>query len=108
MTFGKRDGKPDKSVIVYNEHLILRDILLTAYDYIVNGKSALDWIMERYQATRDKDSQITNDPTTGPKTSATSSTSSSASSGSVSKRCGSWPSCRVWRSGVTPTVTAYE
>jgi predicted helicase len=28
----------------------------------VNGKPALEWIMERYQFTRDKDSQITNDP----------------------------------------------
>ncbi len=37
-------------------------IPLEAYDYVVNGKSALEWIMERYQITKDKDSQIPNDP----------------------------------------------
>lgn len=62
MTFGKMNGKPDKSVIVYNSHVTLSGIPLEAYDYIVNGKSALEWVMERYQYTRDKDSQIVNDP----------------------------------------------
>jgi predicted helicase len=62
MVFGKKEGKPDKSVIVYNEHLTLRDIPLEAYEYIVNGKSALDWIMERYAITTDKPSGIVNDP----------------------------------------------
>ena len=32
------------------------------YEYIVNGKSAIDWIMERYQITTHKDSGIKNDP----------------------------------------------
>lgn len=62
MTFGKKDGKPDKSVIVYNPHLVLRDIPLEAYEYVVNGKPAIEWIMERYQATVDKASGIKNDP----------------------------------------------
>jgi len=62
MTFGKKDGKPDKSVIAYNEHLTLRDIPLEAYDYVVNGKPAIEWIMERYQVTVDKASGIKNDP----------------------------------------------
>jgi len=62
MTFGKKDGKPDKSVIVYNPHLVLRDIPLEAYEYVVNGKSAIEWIMERYQVTVDKASGIKNDP----------------------------------------------
>ena len=62
MVFGKKNGKPDKSVIVYNEHLTLRDIPLKAYDYVVNGKSAIDWIMERYAVTIDKASGIRNDP----------------------------------------------
>ena len=39
--------------------LIERD---QAYDYVVNGKSAIEWIMERYQITIHKDSQIKNDP----------------------------------------------
>ncbi len=62
MTFGKKDGKPDKSVIVYNANLTLRDIPLAAYGYVVNGKSAIDWIMERYAVTTDKPSGIRNDP----------------------------------------------
>jgi predicted helicase len=62
MRFGK-DGKAvDKSVIVYNPYFTLSDIPLGAYDYIVNGKSALDWIMERYAVTQDKESKIVNDP----------------------------------------------
>jgi predicted helicase len=32
------------------------------YDYVVNGKSAVEWIMERYQIKTDKDSGIVNDP----------------------------------------------
>jgi predicted helicase len=62
MTFGKKDGKPDKTVIAYNEHLTLRDIPLEAYNYVVNGKPAIEWIMDRYQVTVDKASGIKNDP----------------------------------------------
>lgn len=62
MNFGKKDGKPDKTVILYNAHLILRDIPLEAYGYVVNGKSAIEWIMERYAVTVDKASSIRNDP----------------------------------------------
>ncbi|NVZ11550.1 DEAD/DEAH box helicase [Allochromatium humboldtianum] len=62
MAFGKKNGKPDKSVIVYNANLILRDIPLEAYDYVVNGKSAIEWIMERYAVTVDKASGIKNNP----------------------------------------------
>lgn len=62
MAFGKKDGKPDKSVIVYNAHLTLRDVPLEAYDYVVNGKSAIEWVMERYAVAIDKSSGIKNDP----------------------------------------------
>lgn len=63
MRFGssKVRGK-DKSIIHYNTKLTLRDIPLEAYDYIVNGRSAIEWIMERYAVTVDKDSGIRNDP----------------------------------------------
>ncbi len=61
MAFAKRDGKPDKTAIIYNAHLTLRGIPLEAYDYVVNGKSAIEWIMERYAVTINKDSQIRND-----------------------------------------------
>jgi predicted helicase len=54
--------KADKTRIHYNSHLTLDGIPLEAYDYIVNGKPALEWIMERYQITIDKASGIKNDP----------------------------------------------
>ena len=55
-------NKEDKSVIEYNPWIKLTHIPLEAYDYVVNGRSAIEWIMERYQIRTDKDSGITNDP----------------------------------------------
>ena len=52
----------DKTKIIYNSKLTLSQIPLETYDYIVNGKSALDWVMERYKFTKDRDSGITNNP----------------------------------------------
>ena len=52
----------DKTRIIYNSHITIENIPLKAYEYIVNGKSAIDWIMERYAVTIDKASQIKNDP----------------------------------------------
>ncbi|MBF1461720.1 MAG: DEAD/DEAH box helicase [Prevotella pallens] len=54
-------SKQDKSTIVYNEHIVLTNIPEKAYRYIVNGKSAIEWIMERYQVKTDKKSLIKND-----------------------------------------------
>ena len=62
MKFGKKDGAVDKSIIIYNSYVTLRGIPLEAYDYVVNGKSAIEWIIERYQIKIDKDSDILNDP----------------------------------------------
>jgi predicted helicase len=62
MVFGKKDGKPDKSLVIYNEHLTLSDIPEEAYDYVVNGRPAIEWVMERYQVTTDKVTGIRNDP----------------------------------------------
>lgn len=69
MTFAKPTAaqkaaglKADKTRIIYNSNIILNGIPLEAYDYIVNGKPALEWIMERYQITIDKASGIKNDP----------------------------------------------
>ncbi len=52
----------DKTRIIYNGHITIENIPLKAYEYIVNGKSAIEWIMERYTVTIDKASQIKNDP----------------------------------------------
>ena len=52
----------DKTTIIYNQHITVCDIPLRAYDYVVNGKSAIEWIMDRYQVKTDKKSGITNNP----------------------------------------------
>lgn len=62
MTFGRKDKQVDKTVIHYNSHITLSGIPIEAYEYVVNGKPAIEWIMERYQITVDKDSGIRNDP----------------------------------------------
>jgi predicted helicase len=62
MRFGKTGKEVDKTKIQYNSHITLSSIPLEAYDYIVNGKPAIEWIMDRYQMTTDKDSGITNNP----------------------------------------------
>ena len=54
--------KKDKSVIEFNPWIKLTNIPLEAYDYVVNGRSAIEWVMERYQIKTDKASGITNDP----------------------------------------------
>ena len=66
MKFGKTKdatGKSitDKTTVIYNERITIRDIPEAAYDYIINGKPALEWVMERQAVTTDKDSCITND-----------------------------------------------
>ncbi len=53
---------PDKSKIVYNNFITFENIPLAAYDYIVNGKSAIEWLMERYAITTDTASGIRNNP----------------------------------------------
>lgn len=55
-------SKDDKSTIVFNPYITVSNIPLKAYDYVVNGRSAIEWVMERYQIKTDKDSGITNDP----------------------------------------------
>ena len=54
--------KGQRDTIVYNSRITISEIPDKAYQYVVNGKSAIEWIMERYQVTTDRDSGITNDP----------------------------------------------
>ncbi len=48
--------------IIYNHHITITKIPQKAFEYVVNGKSAIDWVIERYQKTMDKDSLIENNP----------------------------------------------
>ncbi|WP_187846940.1 DEAD/DEAH box helicase [Helicobacter pylori] len=56
----KKDKKGD--YILYNQNITITQIPKKAFDYVVNGKSAIDWVIERYQKTMDKDSLIENNP----------------------------------------------
>ncbi|PDX22060.1 helicase [Helicobacter pylori] len=56
----KKDKKGDR--IIYNHHITITQIPKKAFDYVVNGKSAIDWVIERYSITKDKDSLIENNP----------------------------------------------
>ncbi len=54
--------KGDRSAIVYNNDITIRNIPEKAYEYMVNGRSAIEWIMDQYQVKTDKKSGITDDP----------------------------------------------
>ncbi|HGE5775317.1 TPA: DEAD/DEAH box helicase [Flavobacterium psychrophilum] len=59
MKFPKKD---QKETIFYNSRITIDNIPAKAYQYVVNGKPAIEWIMERYAITTHKESQITNNP----------------------------------------------
>ena len=66
LKYGKIAGKKgnaalDKTKIVYNDQITITDIPLEVQDYMVNKKSALDWVVERCGVSIDKASQIVND-----------------------------------------------
>jgi predicted helicase len=68
MRFGKKGKDKDRSTIIYNPNITLTDIPLEAYDYVVNGKPAIEWVMERqgisvdrYNPETKKGSDIVND-----------------------------------------------
>ena len=61
----KKDGKDnDKGTIIFNDYITISNIPERAYEYVVNGRSAIEWIMESYRVKTDKDSGITDDPNT--------------------------------------------
>lgn len=67
MKFAKKRSKngkleKDRSSIIFNDSITISTIPEKAYEYIVNGKSAIEWIMDQYQVKTDKKSGITDDP----------------------------------------------
>ena len=56
------ERRGDRSAIIVNDRIAVRGIPAEAYDYVVNGKSAVEWIMERMAVSQDKKSLIVNDP----------------------------------------------
>ncbi|WP_159983703.1 MULTISPECIES: type ISP restriction/modification enzyme [unclassified Novosphingobium] len=61
MRFGGKRPNADKTTVIYNSNITMTDIPLKAYDYVVNGKPALEWVMERQCVKTDKASGIVND-----------------------------------------------
>lgn len=61
MKFGGKRPKLDKSTVIYSPRITITGIPLEAYDYVVNGKPALEWIMERQCVKSDPASGIVND-----------------------------------------------
>ncbi|MBR2703848.1 MAG: DEAD/DEAH box helicase, partial [Clostridia bacterium] len=61
----KKMKHPKKGVlntIIYNENITIKNIPEQAYDYVVNGRPAIEWIINQYQVKTDKKSGITDDP----------------------------------------------
>ncbi|EKN6067260.1 DEAD/DEAH box helicase [Yersinia enterocolitica] len=58
MKFAK---KGERDIVIYNNKIRIKNIPIEAYDYIVNGKPALEWVMERQGVSTHKDSGIVND-----------------------------------------------
>jgi predicted helicase len=61
MKFGGKRPNQDKTTVIYNPRITITGIPLEAYDYVVNGKPALEWVMERQCIKTDPASGIVND-----------------------------------------------
>lgn len=46
--------------IYYNNYIVIIKIFKKVFDYVLNGKSVIDWVIECYKKIRDKDSLIEN------------------------------------------------
>ena len=52
----------DRTILIVNDHLRLGGIPPGAHQYQVNGRTPLEWFIDRYRITRNKESGIVNDP----------------------------------------------
>ena len=62
MKYAKTGRVADKTTVIYNSGIIVSGIPLEAHEYMLGSRSAIDWILERYQVKTDKASGIVNDP----------------------------------------------
>ncbi|MGX6450932.1 type ISP restriction/modification enzyme [Brevibacterium paucivorans] len=62
LRWGGKARTPDKSQIVVNDNITLTGIPDEAHEYVLGSRSALEWILDRYQVKTDKASGIVNDP----------------------------------------------
>ena len=62
MKYGRgQSTNKDRSTVIYNPHITITDVPLEAYSYIVSGKPAIQWVMERQCVKTDKASGLVND-----------------------------------------------
>ena len=61
MEFRKIGKDKDMTTIIYNDHITITDIPMDAYNYLIDGKSAIEWVKDRQVVKTDTASQITND-----------------------------------------------
>lgn len=61
MKFAGKRPNLDKTTVIYNANITISGIPLEAYDYVVNGKPAIEWVIERQCVKTDKASGIVND-----------------------------------------------
>ena len=52
----------EKTTLIVNEHIRVGTIPALAHQYQVNGRTPLEWFIDRYRITQDKRSGIVNDP----------------------------------------------
>ena len=62
MRFSGVRGSTDRSTLIYNDHITLRGIPDETHDYVIGPRSALAWVIDRYQVRTDDPSGIVNDP----------------------------------------------
>ncbi len=62
MKYRKINKEIDKSTLIVNEYIRLSGIPDEAHEYMVNGRTPLDWLIDRYKITTDKKSGKVNDP----------------------------------------------
>ena len=61
-TRAMRFADDSRTVLIVNEHVRLADLPLEAHAYVVNGRTPLEWLIDRYRVTRDRESGLVNDP----------------------------------------------
>ena len=57
-----RFADDDRIVLIVNDHINLAGIPAEAHGYMVSGRTPLEWLIDRYRVTRDRESGIVNDP----------------------------------------------
>ena len=62
MRWGGTNKEPDRSVLHVTDYVTLRGIPEAAHNYVVNGRTPLEWAVDRLHIRQDQESGIVNDP----------------------------------------------